>query len=133
MLRSSIFFALISLLSIPATAQQSPAGAPPTAIRGEVVEADSRTPLAAATVAVWRDEEDVLATGAVTDVNGRFNIEGLMPGDYYVVISFVGYETERSEEHTSELQSRGHLVCRLLLEKKKIKRIYVNINLYSSC
>src|SRR2546429_5581281 len=27
----------------------------------------------------------------------------------------------RSEEHTSELQSRLHLVCRLLLEKKKIK------------
>src|SRR5207253_11125163 len=31
----------------------------------------------------------------------------------------------RSEEHTSELQSRGHLVCRLLLEKKK-KKIYKN-------
>src|SRR5439155_3233983 len=29
--------------------------------------------------------------------------------------------TTRSEEHTSELQSRGHLVCRLLLEKKKHK------------
>src|SRR2546422_5821874 len=29
---------------------------------------------------------------------------------------------ERSEEHTSELQSRLHLVCRLLLEKKKKKR-----------
>src|SRR3989442_11082430 len=28
---------------------------------------------------------------------------------------------ERSEEHTSELQSRPHLVCRLLLEKKKKK------------
>src|SRR3989442_3390793 len=28
-------------------------------------------------------------------------------------------ETPRSEEHTSELQSRPHLVCRLLLEKKK--------------
>src|SRR5437870_8783792 len=27
----------------------------------------------------------------------------------------------RSEEHTSELQSRGHLVCRLLLEKTKLK------------
>src|SRR5207253_11336779 len=27
--------------------------------------------------------------------------------------------SHRSEEHTSELQSRGHLVCRLLLEKKK--------------
>src|SRR5439155_16845973 len=31
----------------------------------------------------------------------------------------------RSEEHTSELQSRGHLVCRLLLEKKK-KKIQTN-------
>src|SRR5439155_8541125 len=31
----------------------------------------------------------------------------------------VGVGRERSEEHTSELQSRGHLVCRLLLEKKK--------------
>src|SRR5207253_8991316 len=28
--------------------------------------------------------------------------------------------TQRSEEHTSELQSRGHLVCRLLLEKKNV-------------
>src|SRR5690554_7740811 len=31
-------------------------------------------------------------------------------------------ETDRSEEHTSELQSRPHLVCRLLLEKKKKKK-----------
>src|SRR3712207_6975745 len=31
---------------------------------------------------------------------------------------------ERSEEHTSELQSRQYLVCRLLLEKKKTKNIY---------
>src|SRR5207253_10183357 len=31
------------------------------------------------------------------------------------------YRLQRSEEHTSELQSRGHLVCRLLLEKKKKK------------
>src|SRR3712207_7580882 len=29
----------------------------------------------------------------------------------------------RSEEHTSELQSRQYLVCRLLLEKKKIKKV----------
>src|SRR5437660_8300791 len=30
--------------------------------------------------------------------------------------------SRRSEEHTSELQSRGHLVCRLLLEKKKKRK-----------
>src|SRR5687768_17982675 len=33
------------------------------------------------------------------------------------------YAIRRSEEHTSELQSRLHLVCRLLLEKKKKKTI----------
>src|SRR3712207_7698538 len=32
-------------------------------------------------------------------------------------------EAERSEEHTSELQSRQYLVCRLLLEKKQIHRM----------
>src|SRR5688572_32719647 len=32
-----------------------------------------------------------------------------------------GYETSRSEEHTSELQSQSNLVCRLLLEKKNKK------------
>src|SRR5258708_31238497 len=36
---------------------------------------------------------------------------------------FVGEPDIRSEEHTSELQSPDHLVCRLLLEKKK-KKIY---------
>src|SRR2546422_2001858 len=35
----------------------------------------------------------------------------------------------RSEEHTSELQSRLHLVCRLLLEKKK-KQIYYVVTVY---
>src|SRR5207253_6594778 len=44
---------------------------------------------------------------AGTDALGRF----VYGADVYV--------SGRSEEHTSELQSRGHLVCRLLLEKKK--------------
>src|SRR5690625_6026019 len=37
----------------------------------------------------------------------------------------------RSEEHTSELQSRGHLVCRLLLEKKNNNKwIFLDISFY---
>src|SRR3712207_8038585 len=36
----------------------------------------------------------------------------------------------RSEEHTSELQSRQYLVCRLLLEKKNIKYLLLNTNKY---
>src|SRR2546427_9644116 len=44
--------------------------------------------------------------GAITMVNQLFGSQG-------------GGEQERSEEHTSELQSQSNLVCRLLLEKKK--------------
>src|SRR5690625_6865547 len=48
----------------------------------------------------------------------RLGSDGAEIDRYY---RLVAYEQERvrSEEHTSELQSRGHLVCRLLLEKKK--------------
>src|SRR5690349_22785763 len=44
---------------------------------------------------------------------GRCRRDGRMAGDYF-----------RSEEHTSELQSRRDLVCRLLLEKKNNKRAH---------
>src|SRR2546430_3607364 len=46
-----------------------------------------------------------------------------------------GEERERSEEHTSELQSQSNLVCRLLLEKKKKSRLIVRVGseeLYSA-
>src|SRR5690554_7199645 len=39
----------------------------------------------------------------------------------------------RSEEHTSELQSRPHLVCRLLLEKKKTKKQTMSPTIASIC
>src|SRR5690625_5648358 len=49
----------------------------------------------------------ITRTGVVQDV-----ADGLSEFPHVIV-------NQRSEEHTSELQSRGHLVCRLLLEKKK--------------
>src|SRR5258708_14952874 len=39
--------------------------------------------------------------------------------DLFVLTGLIEFIDERSEEHTSELQSPDHLVCRLLLEKKK--------------
>src|SRR5207253_3615910 len=55
----------------------------------------------------------VYGTAEVLDHQGRFG-----PGKYLRVTPKTSWSF-RSEEHTSELQSRGHLVCRLLLEKKK--------------
>src|SRR5205809_4496825 len=57
-------------------------------------------------------------------------------GDWsdYVLAPFTPEQEEqvRSEEHTSELQSRLHLVCRLLLEKKKRKLRYFSLAILSS-
>src|SRR5690554_7137735 len=44
---------------------------------------------------------------------------------------FLTWAPRRSEEHTSELQSRPHLVCRLLLEKKKKKKKTPTHTLYT--
>src|SRR5689334_24563186 len=60
-------------------------------------------------------------------VDLRFTLEGraLRPFRYGACRDRAGtpWRLVRSEEHTSELQSQFHLVCRLLLEKKKIKRL----------
>src|SRR3712207_9243666 len=48
------------------------------------------------------------------------NVVNFGGGTYVLYAEIIGDEVEvRSEEHTSELQSRQYLVCRLLLEKKK--------------
>src|SRR5690625_6476252 len=51
------------------------------------------------------------ACGAAADLDLLQLLQEL-PGDPHIAL-------RRSEEHTSELQSRGHLVCRLLLDKNK--------------
>src|SRR5207253_6116587 len=53
-----------------------------------------------------------------TSLPGR-DCAGAEPDEAIHLSTLVFRGKGRSEEHTSELQSRGHLVCRLLLEKKK--------------
>src|SRR5258708_30443417 len=57
-------------------------------------------------------------------LTGRWPAGGLISTRH--MRQFAGAERPRSEEHTSELQSPDHLVCRLLLEKKKIKHAKVH-------
>src|SRR2546430_12156566 len=65
--------------------------------------------------------------GQVSDIGTLWNNEHTMQladvrGAYYPVSGLIAHRIiakERSEEHTSELQSQSNIVCRLLLEKKK--------------
>src|SRR5690554_7194071 len=78
----------------------------------------------------WLNVDGVADAGVIQALGGQFQLHPLVledvlntdqrpkveeyPGYLYIVLRML-----RSEEHTSELQSRPHLVCRLLLEKKK--------------
>src|SRR6266436_7312894 len=56
-------------------------------------------------------------------------VEGRHAVRFVVLVEVRGVAAQRSEEHTSELQSRLHLVCRLLLEKKKTHRLMLGTEL----
>src|SRR5688572_31859627 len=61
---------------------------------------------------------DAIVSGIGADAQVQLQFPGLADKD-----GFFGRDQARSEEHTSELQSQSNLVCRLLLEKKKKKKI----------
>src|SRR3712207_8700110 len=108
------------------------AGMPQTRVTGPVVSKDDGEPVIGASVTIQGTK-----TGAVTDIDGRFTLT--VPAGAKLVFSYIGMKSQtlaarngmkvslvpdnetRSEEHTSELQSRQYLVCRLLLEKKNIE------------
>src|SRR5690625_837014 len=76
-----------------------------TGLIGDPRMSGERTLNAAETVAQWAER-------LKKQISRFLDFEGENP-------ALLVNNYERSEEHTSELQSRGHLVCRLLLEKKK--------------
>src|SRR5439155_2443986 len=71
-------------------------------------------------VAIAKNVSSLIEDGAVLQTGIGGIPDAVLP--FLVDRKDLGVHT-RSEEHTSELQSRGHLVCRLLLEKKKQYRL----------
>src|SRR5690554_7739769 len=67
------------------------------------------------------DRVGIIDEGEVKAEGTRRELVDLVGGEDVVRLEATGElgPAARSEEHTSELQSRPHLVCRLLLEKKK--------------
>src|SRR5207253_10299553 len=70
---------------------------------------------------IFRVRPDGLFILNIGDTNEKIRIAARFMGRFDPGrVLAVSSRLYRSEEHTSELQSRGHLVCRLLLEKKTI-------------
>src|SRR6266498_5938121 len=64
---------------------------------------------------------EAIATGALRRARGELVTAAPLPltEDEQAFVDDLPFSHERSEEHTSELQSRPQIVCRLLIEKKK--------------
>lgn len=79
----------LAMFSVPALAQ--PGRGPQGSVRGTVADSASGRALSGATVALWNAADSNLVTGAIVERDGGFAITGLMPGNYYAKITYVGY------------------------------------------
>src|SRR2546430_606804 len=116
------------LLLIPGLAAQTP---PPQVLikAGRLI--DGRSATAQTNVGILIAGERIRAVGPVAQITAQapnarvidLSQMTVLPGliDAHTHLLLQGDVTSRSEEHTSELQSQSNLVCRLLLEKKKLQ------------
>ena len=99
-MRRALFALAALFFCAGASFAQRPAGGPPGStpqmapgvVKGTVVD-EGGAPVISATVSVWSARDSSLVTGAVTNADGRFEISGLRPGQFYVRVSFVGYKS----------------------------------------
>src|SRR3989442_791541 len=90
------------------------------ALAAGALAAPAALPAAVDLRAAWWDIGNQENTGSCVGWGSTDGVARYM----FVKAGKLAQNVKRSEEHTSELQSRPHLVCRLLLEKKKKKQIH---------
>ena len=87
-------FTLFILLSFKLVAQSRGAGG----VTGTVVIESTRKPLEFVNVVVLRQSDSTVATGAVTDEKGKFQIDNVPAGTYFLRFSLLGYEEKQSSQ-----------------------------------
>jgi outer membrane receptor protein involved in Fe transport len=85
----------ISVLLNTAMANNDPDVGEEGIVRGKVMDQKTKKPVEYATVAIYKKEDNSVVTGTISDENGEFKIKGLDPGEFYIVISFLGYDDKK--------------------------------------
>ncbi|HEY0243532.1 MAG TPA: TonB-dependent receptor [Gemmatimonadaceae bacterium] len=94
---------LASAAAVSAQAPSGPAGPPQQAppggeVQGLVMDKDQNTPVAKASIAVRNKANGALVAGAVSREDGKFRVQGLRPGTYYLRVTSLGYGPISSDE-----------------------------------
>jgi len=65
-------------------------------ISGTVIEFETREPLQYANVVLFNNVDSTQVSGGVTNVDGRFRLEDIAEGNYFIKVSFIGFEDEQT-------------------------------------
>ena len=95
MIIKKLFLLLLLLTVNNSYAQNSPQGE--GMIMGRIVNADNNKSIEYATVRLYLEKDSVLVTGIYTDKDGKFLIDKLLLGSYYLKFSFAGFIPKNSE------------------------------------
>jgi outer membrane receptor protein involved in Fe transport len=95
-----ILMLLALAVNVSALAQAAPPvenpGAAPLAkngkIKGKIIDAETKSPMEYANVAIYSKKDSKLVTGAIANASGAFEIGALPFGEYYVEAAFIGFE-----------------------------------------
>lgn len=89
---------LLTIFQIIAISCFSFAESLPGYVSGTIIDEESSEPLEYVSVAIFTKHDQELITGTISELDGSFVIDGLEKGQYYVEISFMGYEKKIVEE-----------------------------------
>jgi len=92
--------------------QARPSGPPPSGIGevlGTVVDTADKTPVARASLTVRSKADSALVTGAYTNPDGSFRIQGLRPGSYYLRLASVGFKPRSYTFDISDAAPRANV------------------------
>ncbi len=64
-------------------------------VKGKVYDGKAKGPVEYATIAIYNASDNSVITGTISDEKGNFKISGLSKGNFYVIVSFLGFENKR--------------------------------------
>ncbi|PTQ99231.1 outer membrane receptor protein involved in Fe transport [Mucilaginibacter yixingensis] len=96
-------------------------------ISGTVVDSLSKKPLDYATVSIFRTRGKAPITGVLTDEKGGFKLNNIAPGNYKIVISYIGYPSKTIDPVTTTLSKPDHNMGSVILAPSAKTLSQVNI------
>jgi outer membrane receptor protein involved in Fe transport len=85
---------ILLLISIATLAPQAKSEVVKWTLKGQLIESSNQTPIAYATIVLNQRVDSSLVSGAITDDEGNFVIDKVVQGDYFIQISFIGFEDQ---------------------------------------